>query len=74
MTAIMRTILYVCCMVIALMCWLAALTIVVAIATNRLPDSQAWTAVVFFAIMGGFAWIGGRTAKRDLSSDWINDE
>jgi len=68
MIAVLRTVLYVCCMVIAFMCLIAALTITVAIATNKLPDPQAWMSVVFFAIMGCFAWIGGRTARRDLSN------
>ena len=46
MTAYLRTVLYLCCMVIALMCGIAALTITVAIVTDKLPDPQAWMAVV----------------------------
>jgi hypothetical protein len=51
-------------MVIALMCGIAALTITVAIVTNRLPDSHAWMAAVFFTAVGGAAWIAGRAAKQ----------
>jgi hypothetical protein len=42
------------------MCGIAVLTIAVAIVTNKLPDSQAWIAVVFFAAVGGAAWTAGR--------------
>jgi hypothetical protein len=63
MIAFLRTVLYRCCMVLALMCGIAALTISVAIVTNKLPDSQAWMAVVFFAAVGCAAWIAGRAAN-----------
>jgi biotin carboxyl carrier protein len=56
-------ILYWCCLAIALMCGIAALTITVAIVTNKLPDSQAWMAAVFFAAVGGAAWIVGSAAS-----------
>jgi hypothetical protein len=59
MIAFLRTVLYRCSMVIALMCGIAALTIAVAIVTNNLPDSQAWMAAVFFAAVGSAAWIVG---------------
>ena len=62
MIAYLRTVLYVCCMVIASMCVIAALTIAVAIVTKKLPDPQAWMAVVFFAAAGGAAWTAGRAA------------
>ena len=52
-------ILYWCRLAIALMCGIAALTITVAIVTNKLPDSQAWMAAVFFAAVGSAAWIVG---------------
>jgi hypothetical protein len=45
------------------MCGIAALTITVAIVTNKLPDSQAWMSVVFFAAVGGATWIAGRAAS-----------
>jgi hypothetical protein len=63
MKAFLRAVLYQCCMVLALMCGIAALTITVAIVTNKLPDSQAWMSVVFFAAAGGAAWIAGRAAR-----------
>ena len=49
MIAYLRTVLYLCCLAITLACGIAALTITVAIVTNKLPDLQAWMAVVFFA-------------------------
>jgi hypothetical protein len=63
MISVLRTVLYTCCMVIAAMSFVAALTITVAIALNRLPDPQAWMAVVFFIMAGGFAWIVGRASS-----------
>jgi hypothetical protein len=52
-----------CGMAIALICGIAALTIAVAIVTNKLSDSQAWMAVVFFAAVGSAAWIAGSAAR-----------
>jgi hypothetical protein len=52
-------------MAIALMSGIAALTITVAIVANKLPDSQAWMAVMFFAAAGGAAWTAGRAARWD---------
>ena len=63
MTVFFRTVIYLCCMAIASMCGIAALTITVAIVTNKLPDPQAWTAVVFFAMVGIVAWVVGRAAR-----------
>jgi len=63
MISFLRTVLYRCGMAIAFMSGIAALTIVAAIVTNKLPDSQAWMAVVFFAAVGGFAWVVGRAAR-----------
>jgi len=68
MIAFLRTVLYGCCMVIALMCGMAALTITVAIVTKKLSDPQAWMAVVFFTLVGGIAWIAGRSARWNGSS------
>ena len=45
------------------MCGIAAVTITVAIVTNKLPDSQAWMAAVFFAAVGVAAAIAGRAAS-----------
>jgi energy-converting hydrogenase Eha subunit A len=61
--AFLRMVLYRCCLFIALMCGIAALTIAVAIVTNNLPDSQAWMAAVFFAAVGVAAGIAGRAAS-----------
>jgi hypothetical protein len=79
MIPFLRTVLYGCCMVIALMSAIAALTIAVAIVTNKLADPQSWMAVVFFAAVGAAAWIAGRAASirshppdaRDEGSDYM---
>ena len=63
MIAFLRMVLYRCGLAIAFMCGIAALTILAAIVTNKLPDSQAWMAVVFFVAVCGFAWVVGRAAK-----------
>jgi hypothetical protein len=63
MIPFLRTALYWCCMAIALMSGIAAVTITAAIITNELPDSQAWMAAVFFAAVGGAAWIAGNAAS-----------
>jgi hypothetical protein len=58
-----RAVLYWCCMAIALMSGIAALTIMVAIATSKLPDPQAWMAAVFFIAAGGTALLAAAAAK-----------
>ena len=63
MIAFLRMVLYRCGQAIAFMCGIAAFTILAAIVTNKLPDSQAWMAVVFFVAVSGFAWVVGRAAK-----------
>jgi hypothetical protein len=50
-------------MVIALVSAIAAATIAVAIVTDKLPDSQAWMAVVFFVAVGTAALIAGSAAS-----------
>ena len=69
MIAVLRTALYWCCMAVALMSGIAALTIAVAIVTSKLPDSQAWMAVVFFAAVGVAAWVAGSAAKPPFELD-----
>jgi hypothetical protein len=64
MIAGLAKILYGCCLAIAFMCGIAALTIAVAIVTNKLSDPQAWMAVVFFTAVGSAAWIAGRAASK----------
>jgi L-asparagine transporter-like permease len=64
MIAHLAKILYWCCLAITLMCEIAAITILTALFTNKLPGhSDAWMAVVFFAVFGVFAWIVGRVAR-----------
>jgi len=67
MIARLGTVLYWCGLVIASLCEIAALTILAAIITNRLSDPEAWTAAMFFAVVGGFSWLAGRAAKRNAS-------
>jgi uncharacterized membrane protein (DUF441 family) len=63
MKAFLRELFFICCMVIAVVSEIAAATITVAIVTNKLPDSQAWMAVAFFAAIGCVAWIAGSAAR-----------
>jgi hypothetical protein len=63
MKTFLREMLFLCCMVIASVCGIAALTIVLAIATNKLTDSQDWLAAAFFAAVGFAAWIAGSAAR-----------
>ena len=65
MRAFLREVFYICCMVIAVVSEIAAVTIAVAIVANKLPDPQAWMAVMFFAAAGGAAWTAGRAARLD---------
>ena len=62
-------VLYWCGLAIAFVCWIAALTILAAIVTDKLSDSGAWMAVVFFVAVGISCWLVGRTAKSTLISD-----
>jgi hypothetical protein len=72
MITFLRTVLYWCSMAIASMCGIAALTITVAIVTNKLPDPQAWTAVMFFTAVGVVAGIACHaTSIRDGGSDYM---
>jgi hypothetical protein len=63
MMAHLRIFLYGCALAIALMCGIAALTILAAIVTHKLSDSEAWTAVVFFAVVGVLSWASGRAVR-----------
>jgi hypothetical protein len=63
MIAHLRMLIYGFCLAIALMSGIAALTILAAIVTHKLSDSEAWTAVVFFAVVGGFSWMAGRAVR-----------
>jgi hypothetical protein len=71
MISFLRTVLYRCCMAIALLSGMAALTITVAIVTNKLADPQSWMAVGFFAAAAGASWLIGRAASiRSHPSHW----
>ena len=63
MVARVGMILYWCGLTIASMCAIAAFTILAAILTNKLSDSEAWIAAAFFAVVGGLSWLAGRAAK-----------
>jgi hypothetical protein len=54
---------------IAFTCWLAALTILVAVVTNKISCSGDWVAAVFFATVGGLFWLAGRAAKSILAGN-----
>lgn len=57
---VLREVLYLCCMAIAFLCGIAAVTIAVAILANKLQDPQPWMAVAFFSAIGVASWIAGR--------------
>jgi hypothetical protein len=63
MKAFLREVFFICCMVIAVVSEIAAATIAVAIAINKLTDPQAWMAAVFFAAIGIASWIAGNAAR-----------
>jgi hypothetical protein len=64
MKAFLRELFYISCMVIAVVSGIAAATIALAIATNKLTDfSQAWMAVAFFAAIGFAAWVAASALK-----------
>jgi hypothetical protein len=50
---------------ISFTCGMAALTILVAMVTNKI--SGDWIAAVFFAAVGGLCWLAGRAAKSILA-------
>jgi uncharacterized membrane protein (DUF441 family) len=66
MLAHLGRVLYLCGLAIAFLCGIAAFTILVAIITSKISAWEAWAAV-FFAIVGGMAWLAGRAAKYILA-------
>jgi hypothetical protein len=53
---VFRTLIYRCCSAIAFLSGIAALTIMAAIAANKLSDDpEAWVAAVFFIVASGAA-------------------
>ena len=65
MLARLGRVLYWCGLAVASLCGIAAFTILVAIITNKISAWDAWAAV-FFAIVGGIAWLAGCAAKSFL--------
>jgi hypothetical protein len=66
MKAFFRELLFICCTVIAVVSEIAAATIALAIATNKLTNfSQDWMAVAFFAAIGFAAWVAASATKTD---------
>jgi hypothetical protein len=63
MIARLRMVVYRCGLAIAFMSGMAALTILAAIVTNKLPVSEAYLALVFFAAVGVLSWTAGRAVK-----------
>jgi hypothetical protein len=63
MKAFLREVFFICCMVIAVVSEIAAATIAVAIAINKLTDSQDWMAMAFFAAIGCAARTDGSAAR-----------
>jgi len=66
MLARLGRVIYWCGLAIASLCGIAAFTILVAIITNKLSAWDAWAAV-FFAVIGGTAWLAGRAARSALA-------
>jgi hypothetical protein len=61
----MARLVYWCGLVIAFLCGMVAVTILAAIGINHLPDSEAWTAVLF-AGMGTVPWIVSHSAAKRM--------
>jgi hypothetical protein len=66
MIARLGTVLYWCGLAIAYLCEIAAIVVLAMIVSNH-SASEAWMAVVFFAIVGGLSWLAGRAAKYILA-------
>jgi hypothetical protein len=60
-------VLYWCGLAIASLCEIAAVGVVAIIVTNKNSASEAWLAVLFFAVVGGISWLAGRAAKYVLA-------
>jgi hypothetical protein len=66
MIARLGMVLYWCGLAIASLCEIAAIVVFVIMVNNH-AASEAWMAVVFFAIVGGVSWLAGRAAKYVLA-------
>jgi hypothetical protein len=67
MIARLGMVLYWCGLAIASLCEIAAAVVLVMVVTNKNSAAEAWLAVAFFAIVGGFSWLAGRAAKYVLA-------
>jgi hypothetical protein len=61
-------VLYWCGLAIASLCEIAAFVAIALIIANR-AASDAWLAVVFFAVVGALTWLVGRSAKYVLTGN-----
>jgi hypothetical protein len=66
-TANLVMIVYWCSTAITFICEIAAVTILAAISTSSLDDSESWMAVWFFAVNGGIAWVVGHHCLDSVS-------
>ena len=66
MIARLGMVLYWCGLTVAALCEVFTIIILVMIVIDR-AASEAWLAAVFFAVVGGASWLGGRAAKYVLS-------
>jgi hypothetical protein len=66
MIAHLGIVLYWCGLAIAFLCEIAAIIVLMVIAIDP-PASDAWLALVFFAVVGVFSWLAGRAAKHVLA-------
>ncbi|SIO66924.1 hypothetical protein SAMN05443247_11538 [Bradyrhizobium erythrophlei] len=60
-------VLYWCGLAVASLCEIAAVGVLVLVITKSSAAADAWVAAVFFAIVGGLAWLAGRAAKYILA-------
>jgi uncharacterized membrane protein YdcZ (DUF606 family) len=63
MMPFLRTLIYRCCSAIAFLSGIAALTIIAAIATNKLTDPEDWVAALFFIVAGAAALLVATVAR-----------
>ena len=67
MIARLGMVFYWCGLAVASLCEIAAFSMLVMLIANKLSASDAWMAVVFFAVLGGLSWLVGRAAKYVLA-------
>jgi len=64
MVRLLWIVIYLVSLAIALMCALAAITILAAVVTGKLADPEAWQTAVFLAAVGCLLWFLCRAAWR----------